>query len=304
MMVQDTPVLVPPPATAVPNEAQCTRVDLMCNDGYRTSMIHWAAPQGGRRSPILYVHGIQSHPGWFTGSAQALWRAGFDVYQLTRRGNGDNALQRGDASGPKQLLDDLDLAQRVAIARSGVATCHMLGVSWGGKYIAALLAGRTDALARTASMTLLSPGLCARVQPAFLTRLKVLFSVFVCGGKRFDIPLNDEALFTRNPTMQRYLREDPCRLHQGTARLFVTSARMDRQLHRARTGCIHVPSRLILAEHDRIIDNPRTKALFEHLTGEHGRVVTLPGEHTLDFEADPHGFHETLVSGLVEADTR
>ncbi len=293
-----------PWACPPPPEANCRRVDLMCADGYRTSMIHWPAAEPKRRSPVLYVHGIQSHPGWFGASAQALWRKGFDVYQIVRRGNGDNAVARGDASGVRQLLEDLELAQRVAIARSGAARCHMLGISWGGKYIPALLAASADAQERTASMTLLCPGLSSRVSPSFLTRLKVLISVFVCGGKRFDIPLNDEVLFTGNPAMQAYLRDDPCRLHRGTARLFVTSVRMDHQLRTAAAGSITVPSAMVLASGDQIIDNAKAEALFGCLTGGRGQVITLAGEHTLDFEADPMAFHETLCRVLIDADNR
>ncbi len=297
-----TAELVMPWVTPPPVEANCRRVDLMCSDGYRTSMVHWCGREPRRRSPVLYVHGIQSHPGWFAGSAEALWRAGFDVYQLVRRGNGDNAAARGDASGVKQLLDDLFLAQRVAIARSGAEKCHMLGISWGGKYIPTLLADNATAQDLAASMTLLCPGLAPRVTLPFITRLKILISVFVCGGKRFDIPLNEETLFTSNRAMQEFLHNDPCRLHQATARLLVTSVLMDRQLRRAQAGSISVPSAMLLSTEDQIIDNDKTKLIFAHLTGAQGRVSTLPGQHTLDFEPDPTEFRETLCGSLIDLD--
>ena len=41
--------------------------------------------------------------------------------------------------------------------------------------------------------------------------------------KRFAIPLNDPELFTLSPHWQQFLRDDPLRLHQATARLLIES---------------------------------------------------------------------------------
>ena len=43
----------------------------------------------------------------------------------------------------------------------------------------------------------------------------------------FPIPLNEPEMFTANPAWQQFLREDPLRLRQATARLLIESVRLD-----------------------------------------------------------------------------
>ncbi len=70
-------------------------------DGYETSVfIH--SPEKtlegqAAKTPILYIHGIQSHPGWFFGSAMQMAANGSEVYQVTRRGSGGNVRAKGHA---------------------------------------------------------------------------------------------------------------------------------------------------------------------------------------------------------------
>jgi alpha-beta hydrolase superfamily lysophospholipase len=49
------------------------------SDGYRWHYRHYPA-EGVSRGRVIYLHGIQSHGGWYEGSSQHLANAGFDVY--------------------------------------------------------------------------------------------------------------------------------------------------------------------------------------------------------------------------------
>ncbi len=69
-------------------------------DGYETSLYVHNPSEGSKATAVVYLHGIQSHPGWFVGSAAALAARGHPVFQPTRRGSGDNRLDRGP-SRPK-----------------------------------------------------------------------------------------------------------------------------------------------------------------------------------------------------------
>jgi alpha-beta hydrolase superfamily lysophospholipase len=244
---------------------------------------------------VLYVHGIQSHPGWFVGSAQALARQGHEVYQLTRRGSGLARRDRGDAASARQLMDDLRRGVDFVAAHSRADRLCLLGVSWGGKLLAAYALGGDP---RVLSLTLVAPGLCSKVNVPLGRRLAIGLSWLCCGRRRFDIPLNDPALFTGNPAMRQYLRDDPHRLHQATARFLVASVVLDERLRRAVPGSITVPTRLILARDDRIIDNAATAALAARLTAGKFTVIELPGSHTLEFEEDPQPFFSTLADAM------
>ena len=46
------------------------------------------APQGAARAEVAFIHGIQSHGGWYEYSSSQLARAGFAVSFLDRRGSG------------------------------------------------------------------------------------------------------------------------------------------------------------------------------------------------------------------------
>ena len=283
-----------PLACAIPPEADVAAVQLTLADGYRTTMLRW--PAAGK-SPVLMVHGIQSHPGWFVGSAAAMWRAGHSVYQLTRRGSGSNDVLRGHALSVGLLLDDVAVAHRRVLAETGAARCHLLGISWGGKLLAAYAAAkRADEL--IASLTLASPGIVPRVDVSAETKLAIVGCLFVSPGKLFDIPLSDVELFTDNEAMRRYLRDDTRRLHRATARFLYVSWRLDRKIKRTRTGAIKVATTLILAERDRIIENAATAAEVARLTAGRAVVRQLPGCHTQDFEPDPKPFHDALCAAL------
>jgi len=288
-----------PPADEAREEIEVTRLPLPLADGYRTNMLRWQAD--GDSPPVLMVHGIQSHPGWFVGSASAMWRAGHCVYQLTRRGSGWNTRRRGHAKSAGQLLDDVAVAHRYVLEETGAESCHLVGVSWGGKLLAAYAAERREAAA-TASLTLLSPGIAPRVDVPRRTKLAIALCLLVAPWKRFDIPLSDVELFTDNAAAQQQLRDDELRLHRATAKFLYASRCLDRLLKRAPAGAIDAATTLILAERDRIIDNAATTGEVARLTGGRAVVEQLPGCHTLDFEPDPAPFHQALCQALARAE--
>ncbi len=288
------PVAFSRPVPGTPQRLECE-----LGDGYRTS-VYYHAPSGMPRLPVLYVHGIQSHPGWFVGSAAAMALAGYPVYQVTRRGSGDNLNARGHADSWAQLFDDVEVACRFAAAHAGARRLHLLGVSWGGKLLAAFMA-HPRRTAAVASLTMVAPGLAARVDVPLLHKLAIFASLLVTPHRRYDIPLGDVRLFTENPIMQDYLRRDPLTLHDATAKFLYASRCLDWILSlcaRKSPSAIAVPSSLILASRDRIIDNVRTAALAHRLTGGRCSVHELDGCHTLEFEGDPQPLHAALLSAL------
>lgn len=253
------------------------------------------------RLPVLYVHGIQSHPGWFSASACHLARQGHTVYVVTRRGSGCNTRARGDAPSAIGLIDDVVCACELAKADSGQSRIHLLGVSWGGKLLSAVLArGRLAPAA--ASLTLVAPGLVSRVDVPLGQKLAIAWAMVTRPDRLFDIPLSDVELFTANPEMQEYLRRDPLRLHQAAARFLVASRRLDRMVATPMHHWIDVPATLILAETDRIIDKERTRGLLGRLTIGEPRVIVLPGHHTLEFEPDVQPLLRALAESLAMAE--
>lgn len=275
---------------------------LVCalGDGYGTS-VYYHAPAGPQvRLPVLQMHGIQSHPGWFVGSAAALAAAGYPVYQVTRRGSGDNERARGHARSWTQLVDDVAVACRFALTHAGATRLHLVGVSWGGKLLAAFAARAPRP--EVASLTMIAPGLASRVDAPLGDKLAMFASLLTAPQRQFDIPLADVRLFTDNLDMQEYLRCDRQTLHQATARFFYVSRCLDWMLALyALRAAITVPTTLLLASRDRIIDNARTAQLAGRLTAGRCVVRELDGAHTLEFEPDPGPLYAALLAALEES---
>lgn len=294
---------LPPPALMPPADRQPQRRSLLLSDGYETSIYLHRPPAGvtGRSTPVLFLHGIQSHPGWFYGTAMALARAGFAVYQVTRRGSGDNEVDRGHAESSRQLLEDVDTAAAYAAADAGGDGVHLLGVSWGGKLLAAYATWGGRGV-RAASLSLVAPGIAAKVSPGLLVKCGVAFSLLFNSRRQYRIPLSDPALFTGNAHLQDYIAKDSYSLRRATAGFLFISRTLDQRIERAPDGGIGIPVTLILAADDRIIDNEGCEREVRRLAGDDIHVAVIEGAHTLEFEPDPSPLYRAVVEAALRGE--
>lgn len=260
------------------------------SDGYQWKYRHYPAstPSRGR---VIYLHGIQSHGGWYEQSCERLRDSGLDVFFLDRRGSGLNEKARGDCPGFRRLLDDISEFVNAEREKDPTKKTAMVAVSWGGKLAVAFQKrhpGLIDALA------LLCPGLFAKVGVPFRQKLRIAFSRFIKPTRLFPIPLSEPDLFTENAERQQFLREDELSLREATARFLLESARLDIYLRRAPRH-VTMPVLLMLAEHDRIIDNAKVRAYVEKFaTPDRTIIEYLGAHHTLEFEPDPEKFLNDL----------
>jgi acylglycerol lipase len=87
-------------------------------------------------------------------------------------------------------------------------------------------------------------------------------------------------------------------LHEATAGLMAASAWIDRGVQRIAPR-VRQPVLLMLAGHDRIVDNARTLAYFNRLGSTNRQVVEYPeAHHTLEFEPDPARYSGDLAQWL------
>lgn len=262
----------------------CTLETFPASDGYRWRYRRYLAGSMAR-GHVVCLHGIQSHGGWYERSCTRLSQAGYRVSFLDRRGSGLNEQDRGDAPSFRRLLDDL--AEFLQQVRGESGPIYLAGISWGGK-LAVALQKRHPGLVN--GLVLLCPGLFPRVRPPLGQRLAIAWSRLVAPRRRFPIPLNDPELFTASPKWQQFIRDDPLALHDATARLLVESVRLDGFLKFVPPH-VRVPVLLLLAEHDRIIDNGRTRQYVESFATADRQIIEYTGaHHTLEFEPEPERF--------------
>ncbi len=261
--------------------------EFTAGDGYRWKYRRYA-PAGDPIGRFVFLHGIQSHGGWYARSCSTIAAAGHEVFFLERRGCGLNTVQRGDFPSFRRCLDDIaEFLRTLPTDRP-----RILGaISWGGKLGVGLQyrhPGLVDGLA------LLCPGFFPKVRPGLLQRLWIGRCALRAPTRPFPIPLNDPALFTESETWREFLRSDPLALHEATARMLFQSNSLDIYLRRAKRW-VRVPTLLMLAERDRIIDNARTLRYVARFPGPTDRFEYPGASHTLEFEADGHPFVEDLL---------
>jgi alpha-beta hydrolase superfamily lysophospholipase len=250
------------------------------SDGYLFYYRRYA-PEGKTRARLVFVHGIRSHGGWYERSCRTFAEAGYELFFLDRRGGGLNTAHRGDTPNFRRLLDDIgEFIREQRYARPWLPTI-LAGISWGGK-LAVGLPYRSPGLID--GLVLLCPGLAPRVTPPFLERIAIARARVRRPQRLFPIPLNEPELFTGSPEWQRYIAEEPHGIRQATARFLFGSFSLDIYLRRAAKR-IQLPTLLLLAEHDRIIDNARTRAMVEGFPTMDRSIREYVGaHHTLEFE--------------------
>lgn len=241
-------------------------------------------PVGRISGEIVALHGIQSHGGWYLQSSEWLAEQGWVVSLLERRGCGLNEVGRGDAPSFRRLLDDVAEFMNSVKQRTN-RPLILMGVSWGGKLALALQKrhrGICDGL------VLVTPGFKPVVRPKLLARFGILFLRFALPTRLFPIPLNEPDLFTSNIERREFIRNDPAALRLATARLLFESRRLDVYNRLARKR-VRVPTLLLLAGRDQIIDNRKTRKFLRRLDQLTIREYA-DAEHTLEFETagPPH----------------
>jgi acylglycerol lipase len=264
-------------------------------DGYRAFARLWLPDKP--RGAVLYIHGIQSHGGWFERSASRLAEGGMAVLLPDRRGSGRNDRTRGHAQNPAQLVSDLIPALNVLAEKTGQRQATVVAVSWGGKLALALARKAPDRLRR---IVLVAPGLFPRVDISLRRKWRVAWSSLLQPLRKLDVPLSDPALFTTNPPWQDFIRDDPLSVRQVTARFLLTSRLLDWEVRAFGRQPPHVPVTLFLAGYDRIINNERTRRFLRELPIADRTIIEYPeADHTLEFEPNPEPYLHDLVSAVT-----
>jgi acylglycerol lipase len=261
------------------------------SDGAALGYVRYDKP--GAKTALVYLHGIESHSGWFGKAATLLRDQGYDVYCLDRRGSGINRENRGFVSGHvdsyKVLLEDLRAF--IQPLRSRYDSVFLVGMSWGGKL--ALGYGFTHP-EDIRGLVLITPGIRALVDVSLFTKLKILVASQVQPLEPIAIPIKPE-MFTSNPQNLEFIHRDPLRLRQATARFFIESRRLDGYID-DQMSTLRLPVQLFLAGKDRLIDNDGVRLVLEQGTHSKLEIVTYEDQtHSIQLDAP-----ERMVKDILE----
>ena len=258
-------------------------------DGDTLGYITWTQP--GASTALVYLHGIESHAGWFAQAATRLAVQGYDVFSLDRRGSGINRENRGYVSGHidhYQILFE-DIHDFIAPLRSRYQHVFLVGLSWGGKLATAY---ELEYPQNINGLILITPGIKALVDVSLPVKLKIVLYAQLSPETPIASPITPE-MFTTTPRYLDYIKDDPSRLTHATARFYWQSSRLDSYLASNITA-LDTPTLLFLAGQDRIIDNAGVIEILYRGNSDRLTVIDYPEQtHSVQFD-DP----EQLVQDM------
>lgn len=239
--------------------------------------LFWRFWRGGGDSggSLMIVHGLGEHSGRYEAFARFLGGEGFSVFAFDLRGHGRSRGPRGDVEAFHRFVEDVaameDVMARVVEREVGLAVGpFVLGHSLGG-----LVVGRRllEEDAPYAGAILSAPWL-ATPRPSWLLALGRLLGAVVPG---LTVPARiGVKRLTRDPEVQREIREDPLVHSRLTARLYREADRAQEEV-RARSGELTLPLLVLAPAEDRVVDEDVTLAFARGIPGGKVRVEELPG---------------------------
>jgi alpha-beta hydrolase superfamily lysophospholipase len=261
-------------------------------DGRRLAVRVWNSGEPPR-ARVVFLHGVASHGGWYTGSCHFLKSAGFEVHFLDRRGSGVNIENRGDVDRYQTWIDDVAAYLEKIGASRPIVLC---GISWGGR-LATAVARQHPGLIR--GLALLCPGLYSYFEPGLLKRLALGGPLpMMVRSRRVQIPLDRAPLFTPTPRWQQYVAADPLTLREVTLGFAEADQKLTR-FARSSGPYLRMPALLMLAGRDRIVDNRPTRAFLLRSAATHKILIEYENAgHTLEFEAAPERYFADLADWI------
>jgi alpha-beta hydrolase superfamily lysophospholipase len=234
--------------------AESTLSTFTASDGDNLAVQDWYLPEGVRqRGTVLVVHGLGEHAGRYDALARVLNGWGFTVRSYDQYGHGESDGLRGALPHPGRLLDDLaDLVESARVRNPGLPLV-LLGHSMGG-LVAASFVART--LQAVDLLVLSSPALATRLTPV----QKLLMAVVprIAPNLTVGNGLDPQYLSHNKRVVQSYLN-DP-RVHDRVSGRLARFIEEEGALVRSRAGSWKVPTLLMYAGDDRIVDPAGSQA--------------------------------------------
>jgi acylglycerol lipase len=253
----------------------------------------------GPRRPVVMLHGLESHSGWFVQSAGHIATLGLPVHVFDRVGSGVSKASSDRWFRLDDLFAEIDAVADAALAGRRHDSIHLFGHCFGA--LVALLYAALHRPARIASLVLATPALYTRTDLAAGAKLRVLWSVIWGSGERIPIPLSPEEFSELAPFVQ-LVRNDPLVLRTAPARLFYEIRRARRRLRQA-AGALRAPLLVAMAGEDPICDNPRNRHLLERVTTEK-EIREYPGaRHILEFSQARDAFLHDLAAWYLHRES-
>jgi alpha-beta hydrolase superfamily lysophospholipase len=224
------------------------------SDGENIAVQDWHLPEEVRpRGQVLLVHGLGEHAGRYDALAGVLNDWGFAVRGYDQYGHGESDGPRGTLPHANRLLDDLaDLVESARVRKPGLPLI-LLGHSLGG-LVAASFVART--LLAVDALVLSSPALATRMTP--LQKMLMAVVPRIAPNLTMGNGVDPKWLSHDQQVVRAYLN-DP-RVHDRISGRLARFIEDEGALVRARAGAWKVPTLLMYAGDDRVVDSAGSQA--------------------------------------------
>lgn len=254
----------------------------------------------GSRTPVLMVHGLQSHSGWFSQSAAFIASLGHPVYVIDRRGSGMSQDTRGDSKSFMGWVADIEAVRNFAIKQHGGSQIFLLGHCFGAIPATAYAETNPETIK---GLLLTTPGIYTHTSIPFSQTLKIIFTSTGQRDYYFAVPL-DADQFSEIPDYEPFIAADPLALRAVTGDLYW-------QIREARKYIINNSDRLTMpmivgfAGEDEIADYPNNKKWLNKVPAEDKTEITYSdARHILEYSLEKDNYFDDLRQWLARIEER
>ena len=244
----------------------------------------------GRRTPLVMLHGLQSHSGWFVQSQTFLAGLGFPVYAMDRRGSGYSEGERGDCAHFSQMSEDVLAVVDWARGRHNVEKVHVFGHCFGTIPATLFAAAHPD---RVACLIQASSGIHTKVDLDLSRKLGLAWSKAARRPVQIPIPLKAE-MFSELDECVRFIRQDDARLLTATGSLYYEVRRARQYIH-AHKHLLTMPQFMASAGDDPICDTAANERFFWSLPARYKLLVRYErSRHVIEFSEERDDFFRDI----------
>jgi alpha-beta hydrolase superfamily lysophospholipase len=248
----------------------------------------------GPKNPLIMLHGLQSHSGWFTQSASFIAGLGIPVYSVDRYGSGLSEAPRGGYRSINDSLDDIDAAARFAMENHSADKVYLLGHCFGAIGACLYTSRRRE---RVKALIMPTPAIFTKNDLKPLDKLKVLLSRMTWSDIPVPVPLEPSMMSELDEYID-FAGSDNLALRYASGRFFYDIPKARRMAVES-AGSIKTPVFMALSGLDRVCDNGNNRAFFDSLGSEDKILKVYPGaRHILEFSKEKEAFFGDLAGWL------
>ena len=254
----------------------------------------------GEKAIILYLHGIESHLGWFKGMADHLQNKGLCIYAFDRRGSGLSQEEKGHIASYKILIKDIETVVDHIKKEHPNKRIYLLGVCGGGKFALGFLGKNPLSVD---GLILISPAIKVKFKIPITSKLDIFFSSIFHPRKRMPTYMHDE-MFTKNKKYLDYIKTDKLRLKYVTARFYKEIKSMEMSWSKKFIKQ-DIPILTLVAGNDQVVNNNQVAKWFHKLKSRDKTIETFSGcDHFLPFEDKAFEIGENIYRWIEQRQGR